>query len=142
MTVADMKKWPNIVENRVHMGMFDFSVIVLVGDYAEAVKYVLWKFEDTESTVEGFDRGYPPRGQCFFRRGYVPVVWIPRRPRTRREHATFAHECLHAVWHLFDWAGLPITVDNEEVMAHALGHLVTHGLMATKGTKGDQVCCK
>ena len=110
------------------MGTFDFDVIVIVGDYKTALKYASWKFDDRETDLEGWDMNYIPRGKCFFRQGYVPVVWIPRKPRTAREHATYAHECLHAVFLLFEWAGLPLTRDTEEVMTHAMAHLITNGI--------------
>lgn len=108
------------------MGLFDFEVIVIVGNYDTACNFVSWKFEDKETDLRAFDMEYIPRGKCFFRRGYVPIVWIPHKPRTPREHATLAHECLHAIFHLFEWAGLPLTRDTEEVMTHAMAHLITH----------------
>jgi hypothetical protein len=123
-----MKKWKGITEKRVNMGAFDFDIIVVVGDYKTACAYALWKFEDKETNLEDFDNGYIPRGKCFFRIGYVPVIWIPKIPRTKREHATFAHECLHAIFHLFDWANIPITRETEEVMAHSMAHLITNGI--------------
>lgn len=123
-----MKKWKGITEHRVHMGTFDFSVIILVGDYKTACSYALWAFEDKKTNLEDFDRGYIPRGKCFFRQGYIPVVWIPKIPKTAREHATYAHECLHAIFHLFDWANLSINNDTEEVMTHAMAHLIANGL--------------
>ena len=122
------KKWKGITENRVHMGTFDFTVIVLVGDYKTALAYVSWKFEDNDTDLEDFDMNYIPRGKCFFRQGYVPVIWIPRKPKTPREHATMAHESLHAVFHLFEWANLPITRDTEEVMTHAMSHIITDAI--------------
>ena len=121
-----MKKWKGITEKRVHMGAFDFDVIILVGDYKTACAYIKWKFDDTN--LEDFDKGYVSRGKCFFRQGYVPIVWIPKIPETNREHATYAHECLHAVFHLFEWAGLPLTRDTEEVMTHSMAHLITNGI--------------
>lgn len=123
-----MKKWKGIIENRVHMGVFDFEVVVVVGDYKTACSYALWKFEDKDTNLEDFDNGYEPRGKCFFRRGYVPVIWIPRKPKTKREHATYAHECLHAVFHLFEWANLSINRETEEVMTHSMAHLITNGI--------------
>lgn len=122
------KKWKGITENEVYMGTFDFSVIVLVGDYKTALAYVSWKFEDKTTDLGAFDMEYVPRGKCFFRQGYVPVIWIPRKPKTPREHATLSHESLHAVFHLFEWAGLPITRDTEEVMTHAMSHIITNAI--------------
>lgn len=118
---------------RVHFGLFDFSVEFYVGNYEQAIKYANDKFETPD---EGLDsdiatRGYEPRGQCLFRRGYVPIVWIPRRPVTSREHATLAHECIHAVMHLFEWVSLDVNRETEEVFAHAVAHLID-GFMENK----------
>ena len=123
-----MKKFKGIKENTVHMGTFDFSVKVIVGDYKETCRYVLWKFEAPDFDINATNVGYEPRGKCFFKAGYVPVIWMPKKPTTPREHATYAHECLHAVYHLFEWAGLAATRDTEEVMAHAMAHLITNGI--------------
>ena len=107
------------------MGLFDFSVVIVIGDYSKMGEYVKWKFEDKDFDPVKWDMNYIPRGKCFFRQGYVPIVWIPKKPRTSREHATFAHECLHSVFHLFEWASIPLTRETEEVMTHSLAHLVS-----------------
>ena len=110
------------------MGVFDFSVNVVVGDYKTACAFVLWKFDDKETDLESEDMNYIPRGKCFFTQGYIPIIWIPKIPKTKREHATYAHECLHAIFHLFEWANIPVTRDTEEVMTHAMAHLITNGI--------------
>lgn len=115
-------------ENSVHMGAFDFSVTFVIGSHSKLTKYIQWKFEDKDFDAEAWNHGYEARGKCIYRRGYVPVVWIPTLPRTSREHATFAHECLHAIFHLFEWAEMPITRDTEEVMTHSMAHLIANGL--------------
>jgi len=124
-------------EIRISMGMFDFDVICVVGNYENAVKYSAWKFEDdfVIELGESSNKNYKPRGKCFFRAGYVPVIWMPQRPKTPREIATLAHECLHAVFHLLDWAAIPATRDTEEVITHAQAHLVTNILTKTAQTK-------
>lgn len=111
-------------EIRVSMGLFDFDVICIIGKQSDAARFVKWKFEDEDLVDETLDKGYEARGRCYFRAGYVPIIWIPKKPRTAREHATLAHECLHAVMHLYDWAGLTVSNHNEEVMCHAMAHLI------------------
>ena len=110
------------------MGAFDFTVITIIGDYKEALKYVRWKCDDMETDFESFDKNYLPAGKCFFREGYVPIIWIPRKPKTPREYGTLAHEALHAVYHMFDWANLPMTLDTEEVMTHSMTHIIANSL--------------
>ena len=121
-----MNKRFGFKEIRTSMGLFDFDVICIVGDYKNAGKYIRWKFEDKEFSPEKWDLGYEPRGKCFFSQGYVPVIWIPKKPRTPREIATLAHECIHAVFHLFAWASLSMTRDTEEVLCHSTAHLVNN----------------
>lgn len=112
--------------HRVHMGIFDFDVIFITGEYSAAVKYCEHLFEDDQIAEydEAINGGYAPRGKCFMRDGYVPVVWVPGYPESSREYATLAHECIHAVRYLFHWVHLPFDDSTEEVHAHAVGHLV------------------
>ena len=113
-------------EYKLHMGTFDFTIVGIICDYKEAGKFVAWEFEDKEFNLDAWDKGYEPLGKCFFRRGYTPVIWLPRQPKTARERATFAHEALHAVFHLFEWANLSMNRETEEVAGHALGHIVSN----------------
>lgn len=122
-----MKKW-KLKEKIIHMGAFDYSVIVVIGDYGEACKYALWKCDDNITKPEDFGGAYEARGKCFFRDGYVPIIWVPKKPQTAREHATFAHEALHAVYHVFNWAGIPLSPQTEEVMAHCMAHIIANAL--------------
>ncbi len=125
MTAEQKAKKLGVVEKQVHMGAFDFIVNVVIGDYKAACAYTLWKFDDEKTNLEEYDMGYIPRGKCFFRRGYAPIVWIPKIPKTPREYATLSHECLHAVFHLFEWASIPLTRDTEEVMTHSMAHIIS-----------------
>jgi len=112
------------LEKRIHMGVFDYSVICIIGDYKKTEKYVRWKFDDKDFTADDWDMGYVPRGKVFFRRGFVPILWIPRKPKTAREYSTLAHEALHCVYHLFEWANLPMSRDTEEAAAHSMAYII------------------
>lgn len=112
-------------EVSVHMGMFDFGVNFVMGDYNKIGEYVAWKFDDKDFNPTDWDMGYEPLGKCFFRKGFRPIIWIPKKPRIAREYATLSHECLHAIFLLFEWAGMPVNRSTEEVMAHAQAHLVS-----------------
>jgi len=113
-------------EFKIHMGLFDYSVIGVIGDYKKMSEYIAWKFDEKDFDSTHWDMGYEPRGKCFHRAGYVPIIWLPREPKTPRERATFAHEALHAVYHLFQWANLPMTRDTEELAGHSLAHIITN----------------
>lgn len=122
MKNKNIKKEFGYKEVRVEMGMFEFDVLCIVGHHRNLNKYARWKFEDDQFSYDSENA----RGCCLHRLGYVPVIWLPKKPRTAREHATLAHECLHAVCRLFDWAGMKMSRDNEEVVTHAMSHLVTN----------------
>lgn len=112
-------------EYRVEMGFFDFTVLLLTGEYMKAVEFVAWKYDEGENFIEEHkvDNGNV-RGKCFYRHCYVPCIYIPRKPKTAREYATLGHECNHAIYRLFAWAGIPMGSDTEEVFTHAQAHLV------------------
>ena len=120
---SSKRKKLGLKEVCVHMGLFDYKVNFVIGDYKKLNEYVSWKF-DYKNFMEN-ESSCAPRGMCCFRTGYCPIIWIPRKPKTAREHATLAHECLHAVFHLFEWVGLPVTRNTEEVMTHSMSHLIT-----------------
>ena len=101
----------------------------VVGPYTGVEDYVRWKLDDPNFNA---DSDHKPRGRIFYRPGYVPILWIPRRPRSAREHGTLAHEVFHAVCHLMNWAMIPLTESSEEVYCHAVGHGVTKILEAIK----------
>lgn len=119
---------------KVHMGLFDYSVVFITGDHAKAMEYCAWLFGDKEliEFEKSTSLAYPSRGQCLWQNGYVPVVWLPALPRTPRELATLSHECIHAIRHMFNWAGIPTDESTEEVYAHSVAHLITSYLEKNK----------
>ncbi len=119
--MKDVFKEFGLVEKRIPMGLFDFTVLCVIGKYDGLESYIQWKFEDKDFSLRD---DYEPRGWCIYCPGYCPVIWIPKKPRNPREYATLAHECLHAVYHLFDWAGIKMTRDTEEVVTHSMAHII------------------
>lgn len=102
--------------------MVDYTVHVIVGPWTNVIKYVRWKFNDPDFSRRDDN---PPRGCHFHRPGWVPVVWIPRRPVTPTEYGTLAHEMLHAVrFMLQDHIGISHNYDTDEAYCHALGYAV------------------
>lgn len=115
-----------------HMGLFDYTVRVCVGDHEKAKEYIAYVFEEKYDELADGNRGYEARGICYHRTGYVPIVWLPRYPETPREYATLAHEVIHAVNHLFDlfdWSATPLTRDTEETFAHSVAHVINNALL-------------
>lgn len=117
-------------EIEVNMGMFDYSINVVIGDYAGLNEYVRFKLDDEEYDNAEYDKGFQPRGRCMYRPGFTPIIWIPRKPKTSREHATVAHESLHAMYHVVRWAGVPTDDSTEEVMTHGMAHIINTILSA------------
>ena len=105
---------------RIDMGIFDYPVYCAIGNYKKFSKYIQWKFDDKNIKIDE----QAPRGQTWIRTGYVPVIWLPRTPKTPRELSTVAHESYHAACCLFRWASVPITDDTDEVVGHTIGHIV------------------
>lgn len=105
----------------LHFGMFDFDVHVIVGNKRENVqRYVEWKIgQPFDVPWEGERR----LGAFFSAPHCVPVIWLPRKPRTTGEIGTLAHEMLHAVrMMLVDWAGVELNRDTDEAFCHAIGY--------------------
>lgn len=106
-------------EVSVHFGTFDYALNCLVGPYKNVEKYVAWKFEDPGYRT---DSPHEVKGRYFYRIGYAPIIWVPRKPRTPDEIGTLAHEVMHAIHYLLvDWAEIPFTADTQEVYCHAMG---------------------
>lgn len=118
-----------------HMGAFDYTVRCVVGNYKKTLEYVahIYELTDPKGFIEDeMTEDKDLRGKCWHHHGYVPIIWIPRKPRTPREYATLAHETAHAVYAMFAWAHLPNSRDNEEVFGHALGHVISNILDGLK----------
>jgi hypothetical protein len=130
MTERAVLRRCGLQRHHIHFGTFDFAFYLVVGPYDRVEEYVSYKFNDsTPPLLANADQGhYAPRGRVFSRHGYCPIVWVPRAPRTPREHATLAHELLHVVVILMNWAALPLGADSEEAYCHALGHAVAASL--------------
>jgi hypothetical protein len=105
----------------VHFGTFDFATYCIVGPWQSVAPYIAWKLDYPSFEWDGSES----RGHHFYKAGYVPVIWIPRRPRTPREYGTLAHEVLHVVRDLGEWIGINFTNETDEVFCHATAHAMT-----------------
>lgn len=116
----------------VHFGTFEYTVCCIVGPYESAKKYARWKMDDPD--IRFADTA--PRGMCLTSEGWVPILWIPRAPRTAREYGSLAHEVLHAVTYMLNsWTNVRLTLDSDEVYCHAVGHLMTSILESLEVTR-------
>lgn len=121
-TPAPRKALKGLREVRVHFGTFDFPFYCVAGPWADFPDYVAWRHRESANWLRG---RVEQRGLYVQAFGKPPIVWIPRCPRTPREIGTLAHEVLHIVKLMGEWAGIHFGEDTQEVFCHALGHGVT-----------------
>jgi len=123
------KRKSRLKKIRVHFGMFDFTVHVVIGDEREAMDFASGAHRKQYSETHTLGRAY---GTIYRHNDYEPVIWLPKFPKTTKEHGTLAHEALHAVNELARWAGLDMTYESEETFCHALDYIVEKVLEAGK----------
>lgn len=119
MTFHQKAKKPGLKSYDFHMGMFDYTVRLVIGDHKKCIELMNW-FHEGDAW---YDDGHEPKGQLFHHQTKCPVMWLPRVPRTIGEQATLAHESAHAVTRLFMWAGIPHDTSTDEVYAHGVSFL-------------------
>jgi hypothetical protein len=122
--LVSIQKRKGLKEIRLEMGMFDYQVMVVIGPHCHLVPYLRWLYKDPEVTLEQGE--YISLGKCIKQPEYAPVIWLPRSPRTPIEYGTTAHECLHAIFYLMEWAELKPSDATWEVMTHALAWIVAN----------------
>lgn len=110
-------------------GTYDFTYYLVIGkDCENIIKFVRFKFDDKD-----FEYHFQSRGAFFGRFNLVPILWLPQKPKTPREYATLAHECLHLVnYMLIRWAEMSHNLDSEEAFAHQLSKCMTDCLEKLK----------
>lgn len=111
-------------ELHINMGTFNFGLNVVIGNIKNINEYVNFKFETKDKDYTTFDNGWSARGLTFGKPRYCPIIWLPKYLETPEEYATVAHESLHVAYDIFSWANLPMTRDTEEVMTHAMSHII------------------
>lgn len=106
----------------IHCGVYDYGINVIVSeDATRCAEYVNRKFEIFHITGDDFDC----LGKVFSKRGMCPILWMPRVPSSPKEQGTLSHECLHIVFEIMSWAGIPYSTSSEEAYTHLLKYLYT-----------------
>lgn len=110
---------------RVGMGMFEYEVLFIFSNDLRRVANFINKKHEWKGTlkIDSDDGDFNKKGMCVGRDGYIPVIWMPRKPKTIEEQSTLAHECLHAVGWMSKHFGLKYDDNNDEVFTHAISHL-------------------
>ena len=126
--IKDLNKWleeNKMQEIKINMGMFYYSVNVLIGN----IKHV----EEYSKHIEPKnDYDYPDaQGYCLDGDNGV-IIWIPKFPKTPIEYAVLCHECVHAAVRMLDTVDVPITKETDEVLAYTVDYLVSEILEKQK----------
>jgi len=101
------------------LGIFRHQIRVLLGPSTHLQAYVRHEFGEPDMDCEVGGH----RGMAFLKTGHVPIVWLPRYPRTSREIGTLVHELLHALRHIFvNVIGFPLDRNTDETFCHALSY--------------------
>lgn len=115
---------------KLNGGTYDFTALLLITPNYEDVNIVAREvFEEPSYDLKVWypeldeEHGHKPRGLHLTRKNYQPIIWIPKKPKTPREHATLAHEILHLTGYIMYWVGLPFNQDTEEAWCHLNAHL-------------------
>jgi hypothetical protein len=130
-----MAKRSKLLQIEIDFRTFDFKTYCLIGDRTAALRWIEKLYESPGLAQRHINE--PVRGQYFSQPGYVPVIWLPKPPRTPTEIAALSHEMLHTVLHmLVRWAGMRVHPDHcasaDEPFCHALGYGVRTVLTACR----------
>lgn len=104
---------------RIELPPFEFDVLVVLGERDACHRHICRRmgvdFPDIPAT----------RGRCYHADGWLPHIWLPRKPRTPREIGTLAHEAAHAAMCLMHWTGATASAANDEFFGHTIGYIVS-----------------
>lgn len=120
-------------EVRLYLGIFDYTIIMVFGAFSRLEKYLQWKYEDPNIKIV-HPNGIP-LGRTSHKGGYVPVIWLPRIPKTNREIATLAHEASHAIDDLIYWLDIEESNATGEIRGHGIRFIVENVLKLNRRIK-------
>lgn len=109
---------------KLHAGTYDFEYYLVIAHRSESKKILNFIHNICEDSSLEYDFT-DSCGACFTRFNYKPVIWLPQKPKTPKEYATLAHECLHIVnYILLRWVDIPLSMESEEAYTHLLGKII------------------
>lgn len=127
MSEKQLLKKLNLTLFRASIDIFEYPVLIVIGDHKKAEKYISWKFdEEVENSAVA--------GRTFHKKGYAPIVWLPKIPKTSEELGTLNHELAHIVFGIFRHIDSPNTDDTQEHFCYILGYLTREFLTQFKKT--------
>ena len=121
-----MKKNParrlGLREKEIKFGTFEYYFTLIVGPRGGVEPYMRWRYQDSDPDTDLAPRAV--RACVFTKPGRAPVMWLPKPPRSAEDIGTMAHEAMHVVKDLMDWAHIGLGDESEEAYCHALGFVV------------------
>jgi hypothetical protein len=110
----------------IYLDIYDFYVHFCIGDKDKTLKHVnkLLQLPDIQNNLAAFDLNHmDKKGLRFRREGYIPVVWLPRVPKTTEELGTLSHEIFHVTCDVCRHVSIPLTEYSEEAYCYITGYL-------------------
>jgi hypothetical protein len=115
------------VEKRITILNDEYKVIFIAGN----VKFSKKLADDYGYSNWDSSMLYGKRGLTIYKKGFFPMIFMPKIPTKSDEYATLAHEAVHAIDYLFDSIG---DDNRSELFAHCVGAVV-RGVLSIKKRK-------
>lgn len=115
----------------VRYEMFRYEFECIIGPKKNVGKYAATQHDNPAHSADYEVTDQLAKFYC--RTGFVPIIWLPRFPRTPHDYELLAHEVGHAVIFMLEERGVPIDHKNDETFCYALGHGVRTILEAKRG---------
>lgn len=118
----------NLIDFRMTGGSYEHDVhIVVTSDIKEARKII-----EKDCEFKLVENAFGVRAFCLSEKGHVPVIWLPKPPRTVDDLSTFGHEVFHLTCTLMSWAGIPLSSSSEEAYTHQFKYLFKNILLTIR----------
>lgn len=101
----------------------EYKVVVCWGSPKQVEKVLKSWGHNVEDSLSSLINN--SRGLTYYNNTCVPVIALRRKPKTREEIGTLAHEACHAIENIFGKISEPL---GGEVFAHSVGAVVREGL--------------
>ena len=110
---------------QIDTGTYEFGInFCITEDLVKACKFINFKLElPNEDTLILTPKELNCLGKRIMIDGYVPIIWLPKFPKTPTEIGTAIHEIFHSICDCMRWAGIPLTNSSEEAYCHLLKYV-------------------
>lgn len=113
------KKEPKYEYLKIDTGTFDIGAeIFITEDIDLAAKFVSMSLGEHHEPAE-----FIARGVTFYKYGYQPIVWLPKRPESSEEIGVANHELMHLTLRVMEWADVELNESTEEVFTYEFQYI-------------------